>query len=178
MAQRTLKLPAQTPRSITSFEGIIDPREGLRAGLYGAAPFFVFSALSIVGAVLLPLPETGIRIFLAVGGTLLFTTIGLLFYIPARSRLGSRVDALINGHIVAGRVISQGRAFVAWKSWQDYTLCARFATPKGERNFIIQSANESLHKDFPVDSKICALYDEESGLLFCPAEIGFELTED
>ena len=178
MAQRTLTLSSQTPRSLTSFEGKIDPREGLRVGLYGAVPFFVFSALSIIGAVLLPLPDTGIRIFLATAGTLLFATIGMLFYVPARSRLGSRVDALMNGHIVKGRVISQGRAFVAWKSWQDYTLCATFETPKGERNYIIQSSDERLHQDFPVDGKISALYVNESELLFCPAEMGFELTED
>ncbi len=175
MAKSIIKLQTATPRPMSSISGQLDPREGLRAGLYGGIPFLVASVLAVIVSVLLPLPDSGVRLFLGGFGSLFFLCLGLLFILPARSRLTNRVEALLNGEIVSGTVVSQGRAFVAWKSWQDYTLCVTFCLPEGEKNFIIESTSKDLHIDFPVESKISALYVAKTGHLFCPAELGMNI---
>lgn len=171
---QTISLPDKRPRDAMQLKKKIPLHRGLTAYYFFGVftlivPFIPAIYLAINGDIatigLLPL------IFLF----LLAETAAFLFLNYANKNYLRRLRAMTNGIAIKGRVITQYRNFVVWKSSRNYALRVHFEFKGKQMESTFNTSFKELHSQFPDKSEIAGLYDPDSGSICFPPEIGLIL---
>lgn len=175
---KKVRLLHRTPRKAADIKRQIPVSQGLRTYFLFAYCMFLGAIGILLAAIFVPAQPYEVRVYQGLFGPLFFGAFGLTFYLPARKRLKTRMNCLINGNLVTAHVTRHGRVFVPYKSFRDYSVEAQYTNDEGKRiKGVMQSPTPEFQEAFPIGAEIQGLYEPMTETLFLPAEVGVEIVE-
>jgi len=174
-----IRLSAATPRPLEAVTRQLDLRKGLYTGYVFGAVFLAGAVLLPVAVALMPQPWSGPKFFQAIVGPLFFAGFAMVFLLPARRRYRERIEAFVNGDLVAARVSGQRRGFAAYSSFRDYLIDAEARLADGRMaTGTIRTRSARLANSLPTGTELQALALTDKARLFLPIEMGVGIEID
>lgn len=169
---QTLPLSPETPREASLLTGL-DLSRGLR-GWIGFG-WFAFVGVALAPLAILLIPGPTVPIGPIVFSALVLLGIGLGFLHHARQQLLLRRSALLQGQVVEGSIIRQGKQLNVFSSSPHTTLTVHFLLPEGQQNATgILFRREAL-RDLPKGGRVLGLWLPAQKQIWLPLEIGVQL---